>query len=45
MLDMPLLDTRSGENSLLGKFISDVVLQILSFVAENERINIRSRQA
>ena len=45
VLDMPLLDTRSGENSLLGKFISDVVLQILSFVAENERINIRSRQA
>ena len=33
VLDMPLLDTRSGENSLMGRFISDVVLQILSFVA------------
>lgn len=41
---MPLLDTRSKEDTLLGKFISDIVLQILSFVAENERLNIRSRQ-
>ncbi len=45
VLDMPLLDTRAGENSLMGRFISDVVLQILSFVAEKERDNIRSRQA
>lgn len=45
VLDMPLLDTRAGENTLMGRFISDVVLQILSFVAEKERDNIRSRQA
>jgi len=44
VLDMPLLDTRYGKD-LLGTFISDVVLQILSFVAENERSNIRQRQA
>ena len=44
VLDMSLLDTRSGKD-LLGTFISDVVLQILSFVSENERNNIRSRQA
>ncbi len=43
VLDMPLLDT-SNENDLIGKFISDIVLQILSFVAENERINIKARQ-
>lgn len=43
VLDMPLLDTRSKKDTLLGKFISDIVLQILSFVAENERLNIRSR--
>ena len=41
---MPLLDTRT-ENDLLKCFIVDIVLQILSFVAENERNNIRSRQA
>ncbi len=45
VLDMPLLDTRSTENNLIGKFISDIVLQILSFVAENERENIKRRQA
>lgn len=45
VLDMPLLDTRSTENNLMGKFISDIVLQILSFVAENERENIKRRQA
>lgn len=46
VLDMPLLDTRtSGENGLVGRFISDLVLQILSFVAETERENIRKRQA
>ena len=44
ILDMPLLDTRMGKD-LMGTFISDIVLQILSFVAENERINIRERQA
>ena len=44
MLNMPLLDTRRGKD-LIGTFLSDVVLQILSFVAENERINIRRRQA
>lgn len=43
VLDMPLLDTRNS-NKLIGTFISDIVLQILSFVAENERINIKKRQ-
>ena len=43
VLDMPLLDTRRGKD-LVGTFLSDVVLQILSFVAENERENIRERQ-
>lgn len=45
VLDMPLLDTRNDEKNLVGKFISDIVLQILSFVAQNERENIRQRQA
>lgn len=44
VLDMPLLDTRRGKD-LMGTFLSDVVLQVLSFVAENERLNIRQRQA
>lgn len=44
-LDMPLLDTRIEGKNLVGKFISDIVLQVLSFVAENERINIKQRQA
>ena len=44
VLDMPLLDTRTEGNNLVGKFIADIVLQILSFVAENERNNIRERQ-
>ena len=44
IMDMPLLDTRRGKD-LLGTFISDLVLQLLSFVAENERENIRRRQA
>ena len=43
VLDMPLLDTRNGKD-LMGTFLSDVVLQILSFVAENERENIKQRQ-
>lgn len=45
VLDMPLLDTRSTDNRLIGKLISDIVLELLSFVAENERENIRQRQA
>lgn len=45
VLDMPLLDTRSHPENLVGKFISDIVLQVLSFVAENERDNIKQRQA
>lgn len=44
VIDMPLLDTRREKN-LLGTFISDMVLQLLSFVAQNERENIRKRQA
>lgn len=44
VLDMPLLDTRRGKD-LMGTFIADLVLQILSFVAQNERENIRKRQA
>lgn len=43
VLDMPLLDTRRDKN-LLGTFIADLVLQVLSFVAENERVNIKERQ-
>lgn len=43
VMDMPLLDTRNGKD-LMGTFIVDLVLQILSFVAENERENIRRRQ-
>ena len=44
VIDMPLLDTRRGKD-LLGTFISDLVLQLLSFVAENERTSIKQRQA
>ena len=44
VLDMPLLDTRRGKD-LMGTFLSDIVLQVLSFVAENERASIRQRQA
>lgn len=46
VLDMPLLDTTQsiGNNALLGQFVSDIVLQILSFVAETERVNIKERQ-
>lgn len=43
VIDMPLLDTRRGKD-LMGTFLSDIVLQLLSFVAENERRNIRERQ-
>ena len=41
----PLLDTRVEDRNLVGKFIADIVLQVLSFVAQNERENIRQRQA
>ena len=44
VLDMPLLDTRRGKD-LMGAFLSDIVLQVLSFVAENESTNIKQRQA
>ena len=44
VLDMPLLDTRNGKD-LMGTFIADLVLQILSFAAQNERDNISRRQA
>lgn len=45
VIDMPVLDTRSRGGTLVGRFIADVVLQVLSFVAENERTEIRTRQA
>ena len=44
VLDMPLLDTRSGRD-LVGTFLADIVLQVLAFVAQNERDNMRTRQA
>ena len=44
VIDMPLLDTRRGKD-LVGTFLADIVLQILSFVAQNERENIRKRQS
>lgn len=43
VLDMPLLDTRRGKD-LMGTFLSDIVLQVLSFVAENERTNIKTAE-
>lgn len=45
VIDFPLLDTRNDNVNLVGKFISDIVLQVLSFVAQNERENIKQRQA
>ncbi|MBQ9257110.1 MAG: recombinase family protein [Acidaminococcaceae bacterium] len=45
VLDMPLLNTRLSHDNLTGRFLSDIVLQILSYVAETERHNIRKRQA
>ena len=45
ILDMPMLDTRAKGQDLTGKFISDMVLQLLSYVAQTERENIRRRQA
>lgn len=44
VIDFPLLDTRKEKTNHVGKFISDIVLQVLSFVAQNERENIRQRQ-
>ncbi len=44
VLDMPLLDTRNSKENLTGMFIADLVLQILSYVAQTERENIRKRQ-
>lgn len=44
VLDMPLLDTANNENSLERKFIADIVFQILSYVSERERLNIKERQ-
>ena len=45
VFDMSLLDTTIEGKNLVGNFISDIVLQVLSFVAENERTNIKERQA
>ncbi len=45
VIDMPLLDTRNTPQNLVGRFIADIVLQILSFVAETERVNTKQRQA
>ena len=45
VIDMPLLNTRIEGKNLVGKFISDIVLQVLSFVAQNERETMRVRQA
>jgi len=45
VLDMPLLNTKQTKDNLLGKFLADIVLQILSYVAETERHNIKKRQA
>lgn len=45
VIDMEILDTRTaGRNGLVGRFVSDLVLQVLAFVAEQERLNIRERQ-
>lgn len=45
VIDFPLLDTRIDNRNLVGKFISDIFLQVLSFVSQNERENIKKRQA
>ncbi len=44
VIDMPILDTRRGKD-LMGTFLSDIVLALLSYISENERLNIRARQA
>lgn len=45
VMDMPLLDTRTNRGNLTGKLISDIVLQLLSYVAQKERENIKARQS
>lgn len=45
VLDMPLLDTGAADGGLEQRFVADLVLQILSYVAEKERLNIKTRQA
>lgn len=45
VIDIPLLDTRINDKNLIGRLIADIVLQVLSFAAENERDNIKKRQA
>ena len=45
VIDMPLLDTRIKGSNLIGKFISDIVLQVLSFVAQSERENIKHNES
>ena len=42
---MPILNTKNEENNLINKFVADLILQLLSFIAENERNNIKQRQA
>ena len=44
MLDMPLLDTTNNIDGLIGRFVADIVLQTMSFIADTERKNIRERQ-
>ena len=45
VIDMPILNTKDRPDNLVGKFVADLVLQLLSFIAENERNNIKQRQA
>ena len=45
VIDMPILNTKDRPDNLVGKFVADLVLQLLSFIAENERNNIRQRQS
>lgn len=45
VIDMPILNTKNEENNLINKFVADLILQLLSFIAENERNNIKQRQA
>ncbi len=45
VLDMPILNTRNNQNGLTGSLITDIVLKLLSYVAERERDNIKTRQA
>ena len=45
VIDMPILNTNNEDNNLINKFVADLILQLLSFIAENERNNIQQRQA